>query len=255
MNPMPDRQQPARSSSHCEHRARQSPSLGGPLLRFRVGHLEVNRIRAPAWPRAECGDSRGWGARARAAPSRRVGFFLRPDSARWRIYRKERPGERIRASQIDLDSAILERFGEFGSLCPRPAGELAGGSVPGRQAGADCAGSLTLASISRPASPLIRRCSRRGKAGDGAPERQQNQPFQGDSVPESLGERCLLRAHRRRAAGSFHPSQLLQSSPIPAGFSRLCRRSRVPLVPSWRSLAQDGKDSRLQTPGSRNCST
>jgi AcrR family transcriptional regulator len=40
-----------------------------------------------------------------------------------------------------------------------------------------------------------------------------SQPFQRDNTPESFGERRLPRAHQRRAAGSFHPSRLLRSSP------------------------------------------
>jgi hypothetical protein len=90
---------------------------------LRCGALWVAR-------RADCRDAVPWFV---LVPQRAPEFLQRlPGESRYFLRpirlsgasTEERPGERIGASQLDVDFAILKYFGEFGLLYPRPAGTL-----------------------------------------------------------------------------------------------------------------------------------
>jgi hypothetical protein len=65
---------------------------------------------------------------------------------------RERPGDRIGASQLDMDFAILKDFGEFGILGPRPARTLGPSSLIYRRIRSGAAGGR--GGDGRPSNPL-----------------------------------------------------------------------------------------------------
>jgi hypothetical protein len=104
------------------------------------------------------------------------------------------------------------------------------------------------------ATAALERRGRRFRLRRNAPEAARS-----ELVHRLLPARGLAAGEGERAAEEIRALALRPDVERRRHLAHLHRRPRIgtasSLVPSWRSLAQDGKDSRLQTPGSRNCLT